>query len=541
MHISCRHNRLSILLPQLHNSAVDIKDILLALNVLVPVRINQKSVIGSWLNLQIIIKIDDPSQRLLILLIQNGLIQLTHHTGRSHNNSLPQLHQKRLRDFGLLIKVGQMGFADHPVEIGTAGHIFSQKNAVVGAKTADDVRILVPQVIHVLQRSCSLCREHRKELYKYLCRCLRIIHCPVVMRIDNIQKLSNRIEVVGFMPRQHHSGHSDCINGCKRCLQPQLLCLAPDKADIKADIMADQDASLAKFQESGQHIIDCLRRHHHLIRNTGKPCNAEGNGNLRVDKFRKISCALPVLIPDRTNLNDSIPFRGKARGFQVKNHIASICHRILRLSGFQISKGHHLLLIIHKITFHPVDYLKEVLAIQRRKSLRLSLLIRIPQELLHHVIGIRKGLHIPVIGNGNCRPPPFVSPFHEVRALGHAIHVAHLRVHVKLYALVIKAVGAFGFKGRNFHDPNRRGHGNLMLKRILLGEALHLYKISRLQAFHGLIRVHGRREQLHDNGIGKVRQCELQNGFLIADIPALVGHDFTADRNLSHLADDVRD
>ncbi len=540
MHIARRHNRLSVLLAQLHDLPVDVQHVLLALDVLIAVGINQEPVVGPGLNLQIIVKINDPSQCLLILLSKKRLIELAHDARRADDDPLPVLHQERLRYLGLLVKICQMRLTDHPIEVGAAGHIFGQKNAMVRAKTPDDIRILISQRVHLLQRRCSLCRKHSKELYEDLRRRLRIVHSPVVVRVDHVQELADGIQVVGFVPRQHDSCHSDRIDRRIGSLQSQFLSLAPDKADIEADIVSDQHAAFAEFQEPGQHVIDGLCRHDHLIGDAGEARDAEGNGNLRIDELRELARALPVLIPDRADLDDPVLFRGKAGGLEIENHVGAVRRGVVRLPDFQASEGHHLLLIIHEITFHTVDHLEELLAVQRREALPLPRLVGVREELFHDMVGIRKGLHISVIRDGNRRPPPFIGPLYEGRALGNAVHIAHLRMHVELHALVVIVIGALGFKGRNLHDARRRGYRNLVLEGILLGIALDLHEIPRLQPLHGLLRIHGRGEDFDNDGIRKVRQRELQDGLLVADIPALIGHDFAADRHLSHLADDVR-
>ena len=71
------------------------------------------------------------------------------------------------------------------------------------------------------------------------------------------------------------------------------------------------------------------------------------------------------------------------------------------------------------------------------------------------MIGVRKGLHISVVRDGNRRPPPLIRPFDKILALRDAVHIAHLRVHMKLHALLFKIVPALGLKGRDFHDAGR--------------------------------------------------------------------------------------
>ena len=78
-----------------------------------------------------------------------------------------------------------------------------------------------------------------------------------------------------------------------------------------------------------------------------------------------------------------------------------------------------------------------------------------------------------------------------------------------------------------------------MFKGVFLRKSLYLDKISGRKTVHRLIRIHGRSKNFHNDRIGKIGQRKLQNGLLIPDVPSLVRHDLAADRDLSHLSDDV--
>ena len=56
------------------------------------------------------------------------------------------------------------------------------------------------------------------------------------------------------------------------------------------------------------------------------------------------------------------------------------------------------------------------------------------------MIGVRKGLHHAVIGNGDRRMPPLIGALYQILRLGNAVHIAHLRMTVKLYSLLRRSV-----------------------------------------------------------------------------------------------------
>ena len=105
MHISGSDNGLSVLLSEADNLPVDVQNVLLAPNALIAVRLDEEFVVSSWLDFQIVVEIHNSRKRLLALLIEKRLIQLTHHAGRADNKALPVFHQKRFRNLRLLIEV----------------------------------------------------------------------------------------------------------------------------------------------------------------------------------------------------------------------------------------------------------------------------------------------------------------------------------------------------------------------------------------------------------------------------------------------------
>ena len=354
-----------------------------------------------------------------------------------------------------------MRLADQPVQIRAAGHVLCKQNAMVGTKTPDHIGIRIRKRIHAAKRCHALLRKHAKKPDKNLCCRRRIVHRAMMMRIDDIQELSDGVQVVGFMSREHHSCHAHGIDGGKRCRKPEVLCILPDKADVEPDVMSDQNAALAELQKSWQHLLHRICGKHHLIRNTGKAGNPERNRHLRIDKFREVSCFDPLLIAHRADFDDPVILRRKAGGLDIENNVVSRLCPILPgcltvickggiLPGFP--EGYHLLQVIDKVAFHAVDHLEKLLAVNRRESFCLPSLALISVKSLHEVIGVRKGLHISVVRDGNRRPPPLIRPFDKILALRDAVHIAHLRVHMKLHALLFKIVPALGLKGRNFHD-----------------------------------------------------------------------------------------
>ena len=105
MHVPGSDNRLSVLLSEADNLPVDVQNVLLAPDTLITVRLDEKFIVASWLNFQIVVEIHNSRKRLLALLIKKRLIQLSHHAGRANDKALPVFHQKRFRNLRLLIEV----------------------------------------------------------------------------------------------------------------------------------------------------------------------------------------------------------------------------------------------------------------------------------------------------------------------------------------------------------------------------------------------------------------------------------------------------
>ena len=91
MHVTGCHHRLAILLSQLHDSAVDILDVLDGIHQTDFFIIDHEGVVSRGLNLQIIVKIHDPRDIRLAFFIQQGAVQLTCFTGASQDQPLPAL------------------------------------------------------------------------------------------------------------------------------------------------------------------------------------------------------------------------------------------------------------------------------------------------------------------------------------------------------------------------------------------------------------------------------------------------------------------
>ena len=96
------------------------------------------------------------------------------------------------------------------------------------------------------------------------------------------------------------------------------------------------------------------------------------------------------------------------------------------------------------------------------------------------MVCVRKGLNHSVVRDGNCRMSPLVGPLYDILGLGHAVHIAHLCMAVKLHTLSCAVVIPGGGEISDFLDPHKGTYCQLVVKPVDHGDALKLHKASRL-------------------------------------------------------------
>ena len=157
------------------------------------------------------------------------------------------------------------------------------------------------------------------------------------------------------------------------------------------------------------------------------------------------------------------------------------------------------------------------------------------------MIGIREGLHYPVMRDGNGRMTPFVSSFYNILGLGNTVHIAHLGVAVKLHSLSQAVIAAGGGKIGNFLDACKGAYGKLTVKLIHHGDTLKLYKGTHLDPCRDLRHLVIAGKHFDSHGVREISDIKHQNRLFILDLPAVKMDDLTPDDHLTDLTDDILD
>ncbi len=377
MHVSRGNNRLSRLLAQAHDRAVEVQKILFRFDLRIFVlhfgRFQKETVVVAGLDLQIIIEIHDARKDLIRALLQNSLHQLAHDTGAADQDSLPVFHKQALGYTRLFEKISQVRFTDQGVEVGPAGRIFGQQDTVVGPKALDRVRRRPAEGIDLAQGQDILLLQKGQHFHPDPRRTLGIIHGSVVIVQRYSQQLGHCVQGVFGVAGQQGPGHSQGVRRRKMTGQAQTSGVGSDEADVKLDVVSHKDTAFAEAQEIRQHLFDRLCADDHAVGNAGELGDPVGDGQLRVDKFGKAVADLSLLDLDRADLDNFVLFRRKAGGLQVEDHDRPVldgCVQIL------FGNGHNTLYkVVDQIAFHAVEDLEKVLAVDGGLSLFLPLLI----------------------------------------------------------------------------------------------------------------------------------------------------------------------
>ena len=148
----------------------------------------------------------------------------------------------------------------------------------------------------------------------------------------------------------------------------QHIAVFHDETHIKISIVRHQHSIFAEIQKLRQDNIDCRLTNHHIILDTRQFFNLKGNRHLRIDKSGKTFRNLPRRHFDRTNFNDSVIDRRKARRLNIEYN-----KRSLEALSFIIR--HDFPQIVYQISFHAIDNLKKALFIRLFFSRLFSLIL----------------------------------------------------------------------------------------------------------------------------------------------------------------------
>ena len=168
-----------------------------------------------------------------------------------------------------------------------------------------------------------------------------------------------------------------------------------------------------------KHVHRVLRRGRapqHLIGDAGDRNGFSAQRLPRLGKGRKLVHYLPAPDAHRADLNNGIGPGVQAGGLQIKGHKLPIQRHVPR--AMDRSLFVHIVLIV---CLHPVEHLDLF-------------------SPAGGVIGVREGLHHPMIGDGDCRMAPFNGPLHHRLGVAQRVHGGHFGVQVKLHPLVRRGV-----------------------------------------------------------------------------------------------------
>ena len=218
--------------------------------------------------------------------------------------------------------------------------------------------------------------------------------------------------------------------------------------------MGHHDGSLAEFQKFRQHRIDHRRIQHHAVVNSRQLFDLERDGLVGVHEGAEFLSDLPVLHADGADLDDMVFHRGESRGLDVEHH--EISSQALVLGIF-----HQLLHIVHQIALHAVDDLERIPLVQR-------------------VVSVGEGLDAAVVGDRDGRHPPGLGPLYDVFYLGHAVHIAHLRMAVELHPLDRAVIRTPALEILALFDARHGADGQFPVEAVDGGDALQLNKCPGL-------------------------------------------------------------
>ena len=262
----------------------------------------------------------------------------------------------------------------------------------------------------------------------------------------NTQRLGHRVQRMFGLRWQHHSRHPHRVHIGEIMGNSLPVAIFHDKTHVEPGIVGYQHTPLAEAEKLRQHALDLLRVDHHIVLDARQLLDLERDRHLRIDEHRKAVYDLTAADLHRADLYDSVFHWGKARGLDIEHH--EILAEILPLVI-----GGDLMQIVHQIGFHPVDHLEKVLLVRVRISRLFALvLLRFPQ-IFPDMVGVRKRLHHAVIRDGDRRMSPLISPLDNILGLGHAVHIAHLRMTVQLHPLTHTGIQARCGKIRYLLDP----------------------------------------------------------------------------------------
>ena len=141
MHVSRRADRLSELLAEGDDLAVQISEVFVRLNVIIAVFPLEVGIVADGLDLQVIIEGDDAGKLLVRYAPEDCVEQLAFGARRADDEVLPVFLQKGLRDARISAEILQVGIGNDAVQLAPPGLVPDEDADVVVVHLADHVRV----------------------------------------------------------------------------------------------------------------------------------------------------------------------------------------------------------------------------------------------------------------------------------------------------------------------------------------------------------------------------------------------------------------
>ena len=313
--------------------------------------------------------------------------------------------------------------------------------------------------------------------------------------------------------RKKDSGHGHRIHRSKIRHNILVSTILFDKSHVERRIMRYQDRIPNEFQKLREHRLDIRRIHDHLIRNAGQLGDAKRDWDLGIYECAEPLCYLPVLYLHRAYLYNLILNRAKARRLQIEYYIDIVQRLPLFAHG-------HIRKVIDQIAFYSVDHLKRIVFIQG----------------LYVMVGVRECLDYSVVSDGNRLVSPVMGAFYKILYFRYSIHIAHLRMAMKLYPLFRSRILPGLRKIINLSNSCDRPNGKLAIKFINGGDSLDLKECALLYVCQNIRKLLVSHKHLDHDRICKVCHRIHDDRLLVTDLPGIKTDDLAADGDLAHLA-----
>ena len=381
--------------------------------------------------------------------------------------------------------------------------------------------------------------HHLQEFHEDMCRTLRVIHRAVVIVQRNAHRLCHRIQLETVQARQKKTCHRHGIGNGKLPADSLKFTVPLDKTHIEACVVRHHDGPLTELHKLRQHRLDHRSVKHHTVVDMGQLFDPERDRRLRVDEGGKPVHDFSRLHTDGSDLDDLVHHRRETGGLNIKDHIGSI--QILT-----VTVGHQILQIIHQIRFHSIDDL------ERRGDLfqfvlgdfRVLFLIFLPVgavNVFHRMVCLRKRLDHAVVRDGNGGMSPLVGALYQLRCVGDAVHIAHLRMAVQLHTFLRAGIPAAFAEITALFDPEHGHDRQLPVKGIHRRASFQLHKSPRLHRRRKFRYFFVFQEDLDADGICEICDRKHKDRTLIPDLPFVHALDSSADHHIADLITDPGD